>query len=274
MRPEFLTDNDHRSPQTYSNPTLKIQNPKSLSSLLGLTVVTILIGMAFISHQSLWMDEGSGAFKALIPTFRDWWAMTLRIGGSDVQMPVYMFLLWLWHQLGAVSEYAFRSINLPWLVISVLALRRVRFWPLVCLTSPFVMYYVGELRPYAMQFAAGSLATAAFGRVLTAKKNDYDGLQALCWACLLLTASSLTGVIWAVGIVVGLCVARTDWLRETRFWRRVLLWVAGAVVMGVYYGFTLLKGYRATGIPGNGIASVFFGFYEMIGLLGLGPSRN
>ncbi len=250
-------------------------NPRNSIRILLLSIAAMVVGAAAITQQSLWMDEGSGAFKALIPDFKTWWAMTMRLGGSDTQMPVYMFLLWVWAQLGAISEFALRAINLPWLILAVLALRNVRFWPLVCLTSPFVLYYTGELRPYAMQIAAGAVAAAAMGKIIAAReRQDFSGLHVACFAGLLLASSSLTAAVWAAGLSAGIVIIRPDWLAKKAFWFRVLPWLAGGLVIASYYAFTLFKGYRATGIEGGGILSVFFGFYEMIGLLGLGPGRN
>ncbi len=249
-----------------THPTLRV---------LLLIVISVAVGLAAITHQSLWMDEGSSAFKSLMPTIKMWWAMTMQLGGSDTQMPVYMFLLWGWQKVGGASEYGLRLINLPWLVIAVLALRRVRFWPLVCMTSPFVLYYTGELRPYAMQIAGGALAAAAMFKVAGGRdKGTFEGLHATAGASLLLASSSLTAAVWSVGLWIGVLVMRTDWLRRGQFWIKLAPWFFGAATLGGYYVFTLLKGYRATGIEGGGLMSLFFGFYELIGLLGLGPGRN
>lgn len=251
---------------------------RSKSTLIRICLTAaaaILVGMAAITRQSLWMDEGGTAFRALMPTLGEWWKMLLHLSGSDVQMPLYMFMAWLWHQAGAVSEHALRSMNLPWLVITALALRRVRFWPLVCLCSPFVLYYTGEFRPYAMQIAAGALAAAALGKVMSNKDSaGFEGLQALCFSCLLLLLSSLTGAVWAAGVALAALIAKPGWLSRKGFWLRVAPWLLAAAAAGVFYGYTLLEGYRATQVRGAGVLSVFFGFYEMAGLMGLGPGRN
>lgn len=250
-------------------------NPRDPLRIALLALATLGVGLAAITHQSLWMDEGSGAFKALMPTLKEWWTMTLTLGGSDVQMPVYMFLLWCWAKVGALSEYALRCINLPWLLLMVFALRRVRFWPLVCLTSPFVLYYVGELRPYTMQMACGAMAAAAFGTLITHRNEDgFKGLHEAAAAALLLACSSLTAAVWAAGVALGVLILRPDWLRRGGFWLRLLPWAAAALIIGGYYIFTLLHGYRAASMERASILSVGFGFYEMLGLLGLGPGRN
>jgi hypothetical protein len=247
---------------------------RDLLSILLLAVLALAIGAAAITHQSLWIDEGGPAFKSLMPTIKDWWQMTLRMRGSDVQMPVYMASVWAWEKLMGSSEYALRAINLPFLAIMVIALRKVRFWPLVCLTSPFVLYYVGELRPYTMQMAAGACAAAALGRIIHNPDKDLRGLNALFASAIFLAASSLTAAVWAGGLVLGALVIRPDWLRNPRFWLRSMIWLPAALLVAGYYAYTLIEGYRATSSGGGGLLTILFGFYEMVGLLGLGPSRN
>ena len=259
--------------------TIKMNNRYAINNHNARTVLLIAIacavGLLAITSQSLWMDEGSAAFKALLPTYKEWWQMTMRIGGSDTQMPVYMFLLWVWVKCGALSEFAMRAINLPWLAISVLAMRQVRYWPLVCLTSPFVLYYTGELRPYAMQIAGGALAALAIRKVIAGRDGrGLEGLHATSGASLLLACSSLTAAVWAMGLWIGVLIIRTDWLRRKDFWVKSFPWILGLLLIGCYYLFTLFKGYRATGVERGGVMSVFFGIYEMIGMLGLGPGKS
>ncbi len=242
----------------------------------ALAVLALAVGMVAITSQSFWMDEGSAAFKAIIPDFKTWWFMTFRLGGSDVQMPFYMIALWGWHKLGPTSEYALRCINLPFLVLMVLALRRVPWWPLVCLSSPFVLYYVGELRPYTMQMAGGTLAALGIARMIDGSKtgDNFQGLKTLAGSALLLTASSLTAAVWAAGLPIAILFIRPDWLRKTGFWLRVFPWILPAAALTAYYLYTVTHGYRAAGVGGSGLLSIGFGFYEMLGLLGIGPSRN
>jgi hypothetical protein len=246
-----------------------------LMRVVVLSLMALIVGAAAITHQSFWMDEGSTAFKALMPTFSDWIAMTYRIGGSDVQMPLYMFAVWAWEKTGLNSEFLLRSINLPFLVLMVLALRKVRFWPLVCLISPFVLYYVGELRPYTLQMAAGAVAAAGLASVITNRGSvGYAGLHLAAAGSLLLTLGSLTSGVWAIGVVAAILVLRPEWLRQKRFWLHVLPWCFAAIGVFGYYAFTLHQGYRATASGGGGLLSLGFGFYELSGLLGIGPSRD
>jgi hypothetical protein len=242
---------------------------------LLLALAALATGLAAISHQSFWMDEGGTIVKAMMPTLSEFWRIMKGFGGSDMQNPLYMLLAWAWHHAGAVSEFALRSLNLPWLVVAVLALRKVKFWPLVCLTSPLVLYYVGEFRQYAMHIAAGALAAAALGKVIEGReRGDLTGLHALCAACLWLVLNGLTSAVWAAGVALAAVVIRTDWLFMRSFWVRVCAWLVPTMAMGAYFAWTLMEGYRAAGTESAGLLNVFFGFYEMIGLLGIGPSRN
>lgn len=241
----------------------------------ALIIFVLIAGTFAISRDSFWMDEAGGVFRALIPDLRGWWQMTLHMGGSDAQMPAYMLSLWAWARAFDQSEFAFRAINLIWLFVLIIPFRNLRLWPLVCLLSPFVFTYLGELRPYLMQMAAAALAAAGLGRVIAGREEEgFAGLHLLFLGCLLLCLSSLTSAIWAFGIGVALLVLRPAWLRQGGFWRRSLPWILAAAAVGGYYTFTLVKGYRAASAGEGGLLSVGFGLYEMLGLAGLGPDRN
>lgn len=242
---------------------------------ITLALLASVVGLAAITHQSLWMDEGSTAFKALMPTFKDWVSITYRLGGSDIQMPFYMISVWAWVKAGFLSEYALRCINLPCLILMVLALRRVRFWPLMCLVSPFVLYYVGELRPYTLQMAAGAVVATGLGKIIRNGTNtSLAGLNTVAAGCLLLTLSSLTAAVWAAGAVFAVLILRPHWLKMRNFWLLALPWTLAALIVLGYYLHTLQQGYRAASTGGGGLLSICFGFYEISGMLGIGPTRN
>jgi len=254
--------------------------PNSKTHLVRLAVVFTLAfatGLLAITGQSLWIDEGSTVFRAMMPDLASWWRMTMHLGGSDVQMPAYMLMVWAWEKTGVTSEYALRLVNLPWIIIGALALIRVRHWPWVFLASPFVWYYASELRPYAMQIAGGAVAAWAMFRVAdgdSRRERPWHGLHAAAFAAVLLMAGSLSATIWAVGLWLGVLVMRPDWLRMGGFWLRILPWGVIAVPFGCFYIFTILQGYRATASGGGGLLGMAFGFYELVGMVGLGPGRN
>ena len=49
-----------------------------------------------VSSQSLWIDEANSAVKAIVPTWSEFVAKMSVERGSDLQMPGYMILLWIW----------------------------------------------------------------------------------------------------------------------------------------------------------------------------------
>ncbi|MEI6604120.1 MAG: hypothetical protein WCP35_02340 [Verrucomicrobiota bacterium] len=241
-----------------------------------LILITLAVGAAAITTQSLWMDEGNAIIKALMPTVMGMWSFAKHLRGSEIQMPLFMLTLWGWEKIVGDAEYALRAINLPLLVVMVLAFRRFRFWPLVCLTSPFVLYYVGELRPYMFQMAGSAMGLSVLCRILqrdTSMENT-DGVHALLFSALFLAATSLTAAVCAMGLLLGMIIARPCWLQNKRFWLKVAGWAPIALLLLGYYSYTLMEGFRGTGDRGGGLLSMGFGFYEMIGLLGLGPGRD
>lgn len=243
---------------------------------LSAVLLAVAVGFLAVSGQSLWMDEANTVMKALMPGLKEWKTLLMHFGGSDVQMPVYMFMVWCWEKAGAQSEYVLRLVNLPWLVVGALALSRFRWWPIVFLSSPFVWYYAGELRPYAMQIAGGCVSAWSLVLVMEGRSREkqWRGLHAAAGGALLLVASSMSAAVWAAGLWLAVVVLRTDWLARGGFWLRVSPWLLLIGGFGTYYSYTLFEGYRAVTSGGGGLWSMGFGFYELIGMVGLGPGRN
>jgi hypothetical protein len=243
---------------------------------IKLLVIAIAVGLAAASTQSFWMDEGGTAFRAMMPSLKEWWRMIIQLKGSDIQMASYMLYAWFWQQkLGFVSEYGLRLSNIPWLVLTVLVLRHVRFWPLVCLLSPFVLYFVNEFRPYSMQIAAGACAAAALGRVIAGTANEnLMGVHAVCASCLFLIACSLNGAVYAAAVAIAVIIIRPEWIRTRGFWLRATPWLTASLALGGFYAWTMQMGFRAAEIHDAGILNVLFGIYEMAGFLGLGPGKE
>lgn len=240
-----------------------------------LLAVSVSIGLCFINNQSFWIDEGNAIFEAVMPTPKQMLDLAKLLRGSEIQMPLFMTSLWGWEKIVGHSEYLLRLINLPFLVITVFALRRMPFWPLVCLTSPFVLYYVGELRPYMFQIAGAAVGFATLWRIAqTEGKDKTEGLHALLGACVFLAAVSLTAGVWSVGLMMGALVMRPDWLQKKRFWLKAAAWLPLALLVGGYHVYMLAEGHRGTVARGGGLLSMGFGFYELIGMMGMGPARD
>ncbi|MCB9169859.1 MAG: hypothetical protein H6594_05830 [Flavobacteriales bacterium] len=235
-----------------------------------LLVVTAAIGLAFISNDSLWIDEGNTAYKALRPTITSWYHALISEGGSDAQMPGYMFFAWLWAKTVGTSEIALRASNLVWLFVTVLALRRRPMVWVALLSSPFLLYYLNELRPYMMQIAAAAITLEGLLRM------DEDARIGWRWVLagsILLCSSSLTGVVWVMGVLAYVVVDDPGRLRKSRFWSD-LAWAAPILAfLGWFYLRSLLLGQAAASMGGGLLRSLGASAYELIGLMGLGPGR-
>ncbi len=241
----------------------------------ALLAVTLAIGLLSITGQSFWMDEGNAWIKAAEPSIGEMLSLSRKLGGSEVQMPLFMAALWAWEKVAGQSEYLLRLLNLPFLVIAVFALRRMPLWPLVCLTSPFVLYYAGELRPYMFQIAGAAMGFAALWRIAeTRESENQEGLHGLLGAGIFMAATSLTSGLWALGLAAGMLVLRPDWLRSRGFWLKAAAWSPLAVAVAAYHLFMIAEGHRAAGGRGAGLLSMGFGFYELLGLLGMGPEKE
>jgi len=268
-------------------------HPKNLwlSSAAGrmvfFAVVLMLVFACAINGQSLWIDEACAAFKARQPDLAGWWGQMLREKGSDLQMPVYMFWIWLCGKIFGAGELALRAVNFFWFAPGLLALlwalsRRVALQLAVFLavvTSPFVWSYVNEARPYAMQLGASLFLLAALfhwseNPITTAAKRGW--VCGVVMALVVLAGSSLLGMIWAVAAVAILMIVLPvdDFQRLIR--RHAGVWLTGLVslvLLGGYYLWTLKFGARASAVGATGWKSPVFIIYELSGFVGLGPGR-
>ncbi|MCX6966384.1 MAG: hypothetical protein NTZ46_01165 [Verrucomicrobia bacterium] len=255
-----------------------------------LLLVTLLAGLAAVSNESLWIDEGNAALKAIQPTFGQWVQMMKVEGGSDAQMPLYMAWLWGWEKLFGRGEQALRLANLPWILLGhaflLAGLSRSRLKPRVALlyvglaaVAPFLCYYLNEARPYAMEYGAACLVLAYLLEIDAAPERAFEPrlLATAIAGMLLLAGSSLLGVPWAGGAFLA-----AGWILWQQRARPKLslasLWAFGGLCLGMgllgfYYLKTLQAGAGASSAGKTGVVSCLFAAYEIAGLAGLGPNR-
>jgi len=254
---------------------MNVHSIRPLLAKLALLLVTLSTGLAFITGQSFWMDEGNAIIKAIMPSLKEMLSFSKHMRGSEIQMPLFMVALWGWEKLVGHSEYLLRLMNLPFLLVAVFALRRMPLWPLVCLTSPFVLYYIGELRPYLFQIAGAAVGFAALWRIAQPQESGKtEGVHSLLGAGVFLASASLTAGVWSVGLLAGMIVLRPDWLKCKAFWRKAALWLPLALLVAGYHYHMLSQGYRGAVARGGGLLTMGFGFYELMGMMGMGPERD
>jgi len=267
---------------------MKLALPQRESERLWFFALAALAVSALaINQQSLWIDEGNTAAKALQPSFQAWWTSFLHERGSDLQMPGYMFFVWAWEKLAGASEVALRASNIPFFVGGVVALawgqaknrRAQAALVLLALTNAFLWYYLSEARPYLVLFGFAAVTAACLFRL---RQDPEESLQSGVWFRLFcagtigLCATSLIAVPWALGAIgavfywggwraVGRCALRCK--------AAAALSMTALSGLGLYYLWTLQLGARASDVGRTGWSNIAYIFYELLGLAGLGPGR-
>jgi hypothetical protein len=235
---------------------------------------TLLLGMAlallFVSADSFWIDEGNTAYKASQSTLVAWWYAMHSVTGSDSQMPGYMFYVWCWEKIVPNSEFFLRLSNLPWLAVLFLSLRRFPFALAFAITSPFIIFYLSEFRPYLMQLAGAALVIRG---LVDFHKTESKSWVTVLTGCLILSLASLIGVVWSLGALIYVLADSPQRLRTAWFWKISLGFAPFYAVLAAYYAWTLSQGQEAAMMGGGLFVSVGAAAYELLGLAGLGPGK-
>jgi hypothetical protein len=232
--------------------------------------ITLAMGLLFVSTDSLWIDEGNAASKALQPSLASWYESLVSQGGSDAQMPGYMFYIWAWEKIFGSREFALRASNIPWLLVAIYFLRRTPFFWISLLVSPFVLYYINELRPYLMQIAGAAVIMSCFLERETRLESLW---RKFLFGNLILCASSLTGVLWSAGALVSFLAVNPTIYKNKPIWRDLAIAAPPFLLLGAYSLKTLLLGQGAAQMGGGLVLSLAACAYELTGLMGLGPGR-
>ncbi len=256
--------------------------------LIALPLVSsAVVGFIAVSGDSLWIDEGLSATKAIAPTVGAAWQELLTEGNTNMHMLLYMLCLWVWEKLFGSSEWALRAMNIPFFMLGVTALwlaARDKARPFVlvlCLVSPFLWFYLNEARTYSMLFGWSALATAAL--VYWQRDGQQVSFPWRRWTWVLALSSSamiwthVVGLFFEVAIFAFLLFA----IRPSGLWRmarRVPLAVVFAifanVALATYYLWTKSQGVEANPIGRTSPMGILFWVYEFAGFTGLGPGRD
>src|SRR5205814_2668523 len=139
----------------------------------------LFVSALALTNQSLWIDEGAAAIKAMEPTLSGWWHNLRSEGNSNLQLVGELFYLWGWAKAFGASEVALRASNIPFFVGGVIALawglaprRRLQTAVvLLALTNAFLWYYLSEARPYLVLFGFSAMTAACLFRLLHAPEE-------------------------------------------------------------------------------------------------------
>ncbi len=273
---------------TQDRPHYEVRKDFSDIRRYSLFLLASLVTCALaITDQSLWIDEGNTAAKAIQASLSAWWTTFVSAKGSDLQMPGYMLFEWGWAKIFGSSEIALRASNIPLFVAGIWALawgmsshrKRQTAVVFLALTNAFLWYYLSEARPYIVLFCFASLTAACLFRLLHATEDALDSkswFRLFCLGLFGLCLTSLIAVPWALGAMV----AALYWSGPRALTRSILrfkgafsLLIGALAILGLYYLWTMKIGARASGVGRTGWSSVAFIFYELFGLAGLGPGR-
>lgn len=245
-------------------------------------LVLVAMGVVAISRESFWIDEAFSGQLARQPSLQAWWTVLLGNKLNDVQMPLYVGYLWLFARVFGVGEWCLRMAGLPWFIcgafffVSAFRSRRQRFFALCAVgLSPFGWYYLNEARPYAMQVGGALLIAAALIRLQWDETRDGCWLGCYLAGLLIVSGSSMLGMIWAAPTVLAFVVMPRARLLQWagRYRVGLILGLLAFLGLGGYYLWTMSLGARASSAATTTWQSTGFVFYELMGLVGLGPGR-
>jgi hypothetical protein len=268
--------------------SLKRLKANSVPRSVLITILAALgVGLLAVSSDSLWIDEGLSAVKAVTPSPEAAWQELRTEANTNMHMLLYMAALWAWEKFSGPSEWALRSMNIPFFVLGVTALwlaipRAARpFLLAFCLLSPFLWFYLNEARTYSMIFGFSAVTTAELLDWLDHGKEPVFAWARWSW----ILALSLAALIWThvVGLVFEFAVAvfifaHLGWrglgpfLRKT--WIPIFFLTAANLALLGYVLWTKAQGVEANPIGKTTWLGLVYWLYEFGGFTGLGPNRN
>jgi len=252
--------------------------------LLSATVIVCLLG---ITNDSLWMDEGwcawAASFSSVGPLVHD---TMLNCRDAIAQMPFYSFYVWAWAHIFGMGEVALRLSNAPLVLFLLFAMQagsiklfgRRAGWMIVA-ASPFLWFYVNEVRPYVAVMAFAAVASVSLLLYVDGPGSRRPWAPWLCLSSsFLLCGLHMLGVFLIPALIAGLVLSngsrREKWREALGDWSwPVMVFLPLFLCLGSYYAWTLWQDtHGVRGIPG--VRNVAFAWYEFTGFLGLGPPRN
>lgn len=253
--------------------------------LIAISAAAAIILIA-ISNESLWIDEGGSAYKAIQPDLSGWWQAMLWEHNSNMQLPLYLVGLWGWEKVFGSGERILRLANAPFFLLTIyglwLAFRkdltRFNFSILLLLTNAFAWFYLNDARPYILILSSATVLFAVVYRLKEAATR-FDAASAWAFTCvaLLLCATSMIAAPWAA------CAFCAVWYVQgknfplefiQRFPAAFAILLLGMIAIGSYYLWSLGIGADVPSMGKTGFANLAFAAYEFFGFAGLGPSRN
>jgi hypothetical protein len=260
--------------------------PSSLVRVLNSAPVSLgfalLVACLTVTTQSLWIDEAQTYLYASQPSFSAWIHQLGSSPKSEAQMPLGMAVAFISGKCFGTSELGLRVINVLWTTLAALAVfliaRRTRepgfFW--VFILSPFLWYYTGEARPYALLICAG--AWLLYGWMRWVEEETPTGRTMMIFGAAALIGFATHALFGFVLLGFGIAMLPDVWKKRRNFTKRTL-WPLSLIFLllvatASYYAWTVHRGSAGARLWTVGIQNVGFCLYEMLGFSGLGLPRH
>ena len=215
---------------------LKIRCSYGLS-LLAFIFFGSFLRFFWLTHQSLWWDEGFSLQNSGGDNWLENLQIVRNIHNADKFQPLYPWILFHARQVFGSSEYVLRGtsalfgiLTLPIIYLSACRFyhKRHALWAiLLAATSAFLIYYSQEVRNYSLLIFLSALQLYCISEVILYGKNYRLKFK---WAHALLVGLGLFASIQAVIFSAGLSVSH---FLINRRWREWLAWWVPAALSAV-----------------------------------------
>ena len=255
--------------RTYASASVRSMAVPVLWQYVIAVALLSFFRLGWLTHQSLWFDEGYTLNLVSVSTFREFLKLFGSYTTSEHLQPLYYFLMFAWSRIAGSSDTALR---LPSALFSIgsgvclfdvlrqLTTRGTKAYAMLGIglfaVSSYSVYYAHEARPYAcVQFCSFLLLLTWIRQGEPQNPGGHraqSGRAALACACVLACLSSAFGAL----LVLSLAFADLYRLRrETSIWKSS--WVPGLVASAtvvVMYG--IFGALRFPSVLGKDIVAV------------------
>ena len=248
------------------------------------------VWLFLLDDRALWIDEFGTWLISQHADLSSWLGAFLLHPDSDGQLFFYHLYMFGWTKLFGDTELALRASNLPWVILCVIVVRQstelkdLRYvWLFVFLLHGFVWFYLNEARPYSAFIAGGGLLTSAFvaasSTSLTSPNCSLSRVVCLFFlGSTLLICSHIFGALWVASTAGAIMWLLRDRARDFKdaIWSNRYLIAGSLLLCSIAISsalFSFVNGARAASINFS-FSAVGYGVLEILGMAGLGPSRN
>lgn len=246
---------------------------KRVSLIIGLASMSVCL--CSITTASLWGDEGIRISYTLNGSIHE----SIRGGFEQCQL-LYILLEWLWSSIFGHSEIAFRSLNIPFILLAMHYMAKILHnqglpppYSLLLLLHPMVIYYLNDCSPYCMilAYASGILYHTFYAR----EKGTWKAIILTNLYLLLGLATHFLFGFFSIAYAIALIGKIRE--RGLRSIKRDAIVICCILIpyclLTLKYAQTLTYG-AERGWDHPGLSNIAYSIYGLLGYQGLGLSRN